>query len=129
MTGVDGEGSLGIFRESSRLGGSLLKRGLASGEFRWRWRLSSVATASCGGPFAGKLLGAGFAGERNEVLEIFGAVDIDRNPRERQHYAKFSSGLGGSVVRLEAVVAEAQRKQSGGTAVSGVGAATICCGD
>jgi hypothetical protein len=75
------------------------------------------------------LLGAGFAGERNEALEVFGAIHIDRNSRERKHYAKFSSGLGGSVVRLEAVVAETQGKQSGGTAVSGVGAATVCSGD
>ena len=63
------------------------------------------------------------------MLEIFGTVYIDRDAREAQHHARSVCGLGGSVMRLEAVVAEAQRKQSRGTAVSGVGAASVGGGD
>jgi hypothetical protein len=41
------------------------------------------------------------------MLEIFGAVDIDRNAGEMQHHTRLICGLGCGVVRLEAVVAEA----------------------
>ncbi len=34
------------------------------------------------GIFAGQALGAGFAGERNELLQVFGIVDVDRDPRQ-----------------------------------------------
>ena len=44
------------------------------------------------------------------MLEIFGAVDIDRDAGETQHHAWFVGGLGGGVMRFKAVVAEAQRK-------------------
>ena len=52
-----------------------------------------------------------------------------RDSCEVQNDARFARGLGGGVVRLEAVVAEAEREQICGTAEGGVGAASVGGGD
>src|ERR1700722_11737062 len=77
------------------------------------------------GPLPGEALGASFAGGRKQFFEIRGIVDVDRNPGQVQHHARFAAGLGGSVMRFEAVVAKAKREKICGTAERGVSAAPI----
>src|SRR6266567_3712079 len=63
------------------------------------------------------------------MLQIAGIVDVHGNSWEVQHDAGFAGGLRGGVMRLEAVVAEAEREQIRGTAEGGVGAASVGGGD
>ena len=55
-------------------------------------------------------LGAGVAGCCNELLQVFGIVDVHSNPRQVQYQARLPCGLSRGVVRLEAVISETERE-------------------
>src|SRR5208282_2414060 len=74
---------------------------------------------------AGQSLGAGCYRQREQLLQVFGIVDIDGDSRQVQYDARFACGLRGGQMRLEAVVAEAEWEQVRGTAEGGVGAASV----
>src|SRR5208282_1569625 len=61
--------------------------------------------------FAGELLGTGFAGQRDQLLQVGRIIDVHSNARQLQHDARLARTLGGGEMRFEAVVAETQRKQ------------------
>src|ERR1700723_1692900 len=75
--------------------------------------------------FAHEALSPGLAGERCELLQVLGIVDVEGDSRQVQHDTRLAGGLRCGVMRLEAVVAEAEREQIGGTAEGGVGAASV----
>src|ERR1700751_5649154 len=59
-------------------------------------------------PLASEALGAGFAGQFDELAEIGRIVDVDCNTGKRQHGAGLSSSFRGRQMWLEAIVAESQ---------------------
>ena len=59
------------------------------------------------------------------MLQVLGAVYVDRNSRQVKHYAGLAGGLRGGVVGFEAIVAKAEGEQVRGAAKSGVGAASV----
>src|SRR6202034_4012430 len=75
--------------------------------------------------FADEALSPGLAGKRRELLPILGIVDVEGYSWQVQHDTRLAGGLRSGVMRLEAVVAEAEREQIGGTAEGGVGAASV----
>ena len=76
-------------------------------------------------PLADQALGAVFAASGGHSVQVLRIIDVDRDPGQRKHDAWFSRGLGGGVMRLETVVAEAGGEQAGGTPKNGVGAASV----
>ena len=69
--------------------------------------------------FTSQALGAGFAGGGDQLLQVFGIVDVDCDSDEVQNDARFPRSLRGGLVRLEAVVAEAEGEQICGAAEGG----------
>src|SRR6202050_604422 len=69
--------------------------------------------------FAHEALSPGLAGERCELLQVLGIVDVEGDSRQVQHDTRLAGGLRCGVMRLEAVVAEAEREQIGGDAEGG----------
>ena len=65
-------------------------------------------------PAASQLLGAGFAGTIEKLLQISRVVHVERDAGKLQHLASFSCGLSGGEVRPETIVAETQRKKACG---------------
>jgi hypothetical protein len=58
----------------------------------------------------GQALGASFAWEREQVLQVFRIVDVNRDAWQVEHDARFARSLRVGVMRFEAVVAEPQRE-------------------
>jgi hypothetical protein len=72
--------------------------------------LPGPGQGSAQGPLARQALGAGSAGQCNELLQVFRIVNVDCNSWQTQHDAGFARGLRGGVMRLEAVIAKAKRE-------------------
>src|SRR6202020_1233960 len=66
-------------------------------------------------PALNQALGTAFAGLRQQLLQVFGIIYIDRDAGQLQHDARFSRSLGGCEMWLETVIAKAQGKKVGGT--------------
>src|SRR5579871_3970079 len=80
-------------------------------------------------PFAGEFLRPGLAGSCGELAQFRSVVYIKRHSWKREHDAGFAGGTCSLVMRFEAVIAEAQRKEISGPAQDGVSTAPIGGGD
>jgi hypothetical protein len=61
-------------------------------------------------PALNQALGEAFAGLRQQLLQVFGIVYIDRDAGQLQYDAGFSRSLGGCEMWFEAVIAKAKGK-------------------
>src|SRR5581483_2336297 len=80
-------------------------------------------------PITSEALGPGCTGSIHQLLEVSRIIHIESDSGEAKDYAFRSRGAGGLQVWLEAVVAEAQRKEISWFAKSCVGAASVSRGN